>query len=124
MRFVCAVFVCAGMCWGTAFAQAPAKAGDDLNDLMAARAKAMVEAHRLQGEIRAAVTDPAYTSPDIERLRKRIEDLQVAIALTQNEIRSRVEAIPEVQAKVRKMEEANKSAAELNAKVEAREGAK
>lgn len=118
MRFVCACFVGAGLCWGAV----SARAEENLNDLMALRAKTMIEAHQLQMEIRQALLSPAHTSPEIERLRKRIQDLQDAIILTQNEIKGRVEALPDVKEKVKKVEEANKAVEELNKKIETRIG--
>jgi hypothetical protein len=59
MRSIGIVFVCVGMCIGRASAQTPPEAGDDLNDLMALRAKVMLEAHQMQVEIRQTWNDPA-----------------------------------------------------------------
>jgi hypothetical protein len=82
----------------------------------------MIGAHQLQMEIRQTWNDPAYTSPEIEKLRKTLLDLQAAIIRTQGEIREKVEALPEVQSKVKKLAEADKAVEELNKKIEAKAG--
>jgi len=109
-----ACFVCAGLCFGAANAQAP----DNLNDLMALRAKVMVEAHHLQMELRQMWNDPAVTSPEIEVLRKKFQDLQDALIRTQEEIIAKVEALPQNREKVKKLKEMNKQIEELNTKIE------
>jgi len=116
MRSFLVGFVCVGLCFGAANAQAP----EDLNDLMALRSKVMIEAHQLQMELRQAWNDPAYTSPEIAALRKKFQDLQEAILRTQAEIGAKVEALPALQEKVKKMKEANKQVEELNKKIEAK----
>ena len=116
MRFFCVGFVFAGLCFGVANAQAP----EDLNDLMALRSKVMTEAHRLQMELRQTWNDPAYTSPEIEALREKVKALQEAIVRTQTEIGAKVEALPALQEKVRKMKEANEQVEKLNRKIEAK----
>jgi predicted nucleic acid-binding Zn-ribbon protein len=118
MRFILAGIACVGLCAGGARAEG----ANDLNDLMALRAKVMVEAHQLQVEIRQAWDDPKHTSPEIELLRKKIQDLQDAILYTQADIRSRVEKLPEVQGKVKKVEAARKQVEELNQKIEKKLG--
>ena len=122
MRSVFVGFLCVGLCWGVGFAQTPPKADEDLNDLMALRAKVMVETYQLQMEISRMWNDPAYTSPEIEKLRKQIQDLQDAIIRTQAEIKRKVEELPAVRVKVKKVEEANKTIEELNKKIEAKQG--
>lgn len=122
MRLIIVACVCAGLCVVSADAQTPPKADDDLNDLMALRAKVMVEAHQLQMEIRQMGNDPAYTSPEIEKLRKALLDLQDAILRTQGEIQKKVEELPQVKVKVKQMEEANKTVEELNKKIKAKQG--
>ena len=122
MRSIGIVFVCAGMCIGRASAQTPPEAGDDLNDLMALRVKVMLEAHQMQTEIRQTWDDPACTSPEIEALRKKLQELHDAVLRTQGEIKEKVEALPEVQPKVKKLAEANKAVEELNKKIEAKVG--
>ncbi|MCL2103878.1 MAG: hypothetical protein FWH21_02290 [Kiritimatiellaeota bacterium] len=110
--------MCVGVCLGAARAQTPPKADDDLNDLMALRSKVMIEAYQLQMEIRQMWSDPAYTSPEIEALRKKHKALQEEILRTQTEIGAKVEALPELQPKVKKLEETNKRVEELNKKIE------
>ena len=121
MRSIYVAFFCAGLCVGMATAQTP-KAEEDLNDLMALRVKVMGEAHQLQMEIRRMWNDPASTSPEIEALRKKLQDLHDAVLRTQGEIREKVEALPEVQSKVKKLAEADKAVEELNKKIEAKAG--
>ena len=115
MRFILTAVACVGLCFGVA-------ADEELNDLMVLRSKIMIEAHQLQMDVRQTWNDPAYTSPEIEALRKTLEDLQEALLRTQGEIKEKVEALPEVQVKVKKMEEANKKVEELNQKIEAKTG--
>ena len=123
MRLFFLVFVCAGLCAGSAGAQTSQQGDTELNDLMAARSKVMIEAHQLQMEVRQARDNSAYTSPEIKALRKKIEDLQNILELTQNELRTKVEALPQVQAKIKKVEESAKKVGELNQKIEAKLGA-
>ena len=123
MRSFFLVFVCVGLCAGGAGAQAQPKVDTELNDLMAARTKAMIEAHQTQVEIRQSRDNPAYTSPEIEALRKKLQSLQEALERTQGEIQMKVEALPQVQAKIKKVDEAAKKIEELNQKIEAKLGA-
>ena len=122
MRFVLAGFACAGLCASVANAQA-APEEKELNDLMALRTKVIVEAHQLQMEVRQAWADPNHTSPEIELLRKKVQDLQAALYDTQVDIQRRVEKLPEVQAKIKKVEEANKQVEALTQTIEKKLGA-
>ena len=122
MRSILVASVCVGLCFGVANGQTPPKADDDLNDLMALRAKVMVEAHQLQMEIRQMCDDPAYTSPEIEALRKTLQDFKDAIVRTQGEIQKKVEELPAVKPKAEKMKEAAKKVEELNKKIDAKVG--
>jgi chromosome segregation ATPase len=124
MRIILASFVCVGLCLGAAKADTPPVIDQVLNDLMALRAKVMIEAHQLRMEVRQAVNDPAHTSPEIAALRKKVEELQEAITRTQGEIREKVEALPAVQEKIKKVEEAGKKVEELTQKIDAKVGAK
>lgn len=47
-----------------------------LNAWMAERAERVINAHRMEGELTRAVNDTSHTSPEIEVLRKRSQDLQ------------------------------------------------
>ena len=122
MRLIFLVLACAGLGACMVGAQTPEEGNTELNDLMALRTEVMIEAHQLQVEVRQARDNSAYTSPEIKALRKKIEDLQNALALTQDELRTKVEALPQVQAKIKKVGEAAKKVEELNQKIEAKLG--
>ena len=122
MRSFFLVLACAGLCICGAGAQTPPKGDSELNDLMAARSKAMIEAHQLQTEIRQSRDNPAYTSPEIETLRKKVQSLQDALERAQGEVQIKVEALPQVQAKIKKVGETAKKIEELNQKIEAKLG--
>ena len=122
MRFILAGFVCVGLCFGALHAQTPPKEGESLNDLMALRAKVMVEARQLQLELRQTWNDPAFTSPEIEKLRKKIQDLQDEIVRTHEAIGAKVEALPQNKEKSTKLKEMNKQIEELNKKIEPKQG--
>jgi len=118
MRLILAGFVCAGVCCGALNAQEPTKGVENLNDLMALRSKVIIEAHQLQMELRQTWNDPAYTSPEIEKLRKVLQELQDALMRTQEEIGAKVEALPQNQEKAKKLKEMNKRIEELNKKID------
>ncbi|MCL1921301.1 MAG: hypothetical protein FWG50_09545 [Kiritimatiellaeota bacterium] len=122
MRSIRVTFACVALCAGAAGAQTAPKIDEELNELMASRAKAMVEAHQLQQEISRTWADPAYTSPEIVVLRKKLQALEDAVAYAQDEIKGKVEALPQVQEKKRKLQEAMRKAEDLNKKIEARQG--
>ena len=121
MRFMLAGFVCVGLCFGALHAQTPPKEGESLNDLMALRAKLMGEAHQLKIELRYTWNDPAYTSPEVEKLRKKVQDLREEILRTQEEIGAKVEALPQNREKAKKLKEANQQIEALNKKIEAKQ---
>ena len=118
MRFILVGFVCAGMCCGALNAQEPPKGVENLNDLMALRSKVIIEAHQLQMELRQAWNDPAHTSPEIEKLRKTLQELQEALMRTHEEIGAKVEALPQNQEKAKKLKELTKQIEELTKKIE------
>jgi len=91
---------------------------------MALRSKTIIEAYQLQIEIRQAWNDPKYTSPEIELLRRKIEDLQAAILHTQATIQAKVEKMPEVQAKIKQAQEVDKQVEALTQQIERKQGAK
>jgi len=123
MRSILVAAVCVGLCFGLTGAEAPPEAEENLNALMALRAKTMLEAHQLQVEIRQFWADPASTSPEIEALKKKIVEFQEAIARTQDEIKAKIEELPRVQPIVKRKDEANKKVEELNKKIEEKLGA-
>ena len=94
-------------------------AGDrkQVNEWMAQRAEAMTGSHKLEAEVNQAWSDTAYSSPEVDALRARYRDLQQELLKTQREIQKRVLEVPEVQAKVRKLEESKKKEQELTRKI-------
>jgi peptidoglycan hydrolase CwlO-like protein len=89
----------------------------ELNDMLALRAKLMIEAHKTESEIHKAANDPAITSPEIEKLRKKIEDLQNEIIRTYGAIREEIEKRPEIKEKRKQIAEKEKQIEELNKKL-------
>ena len=90
-----------------------------LNDWMAERAERMIAAHRLEGELNRAVNDTAHTSPEIEALRKRSQELQEELSRTQIELRAKVMALPALQEKSAKLRQERRRISELSDKVKA-----
>jgi len=98
---ICAILLIAGL-----QAQAsvpvtptPAPTVNELNDMLALRAKLMLEAHAIESDIQKAVNDPTVTSSEIEKLRKKVQDLQNEIIQTFGAIRDEIEKRPEIQEK-------------------------
>jgi uncharacterized coiled-coil DUF342 family protein len=94
--------------------------GDTLNDLLATRAKLMIEAHKMGTEINKLVNDPKTTSPEIEALRKKIEDLQNEVMRAYDSIRKEIEKLPETKEKRKQIAEKEKQIEDLNKKIDAR----
>jgi len=92
----------------------------ELNDMMAARAKLMIEAHKMGTEISKSVNDPKTTSPEIEALRKKIEDLQNEVMRAYDSIRAEIEKLPETKEKRKQIAEKEKQIEALNKKIDAR----
>lgn len=90
-----------------------------LNDWMAERAERMLLAHRLEGELNRAVHDTANTSPEIETLRKRCQELQSELSRAQAELKKKVMALPALQEKRTKLEQERRCIDELSGKVKA-----
>jgi uncharacterized coiled-coil DUF342 family protein len=92
----------------------------ELNDLLATRAKLMIEAHKMGTEINKLVNDPKTTSPEIEALRKKIEDLQNEVMRAYDSIRKEIEKLPETKEKRKQIAEKEKQIEDLNKKIDAR----
>ena len=90
-----------------------------LNDWMAERAERMIAVHRLEGELAQAVNDTANTSPEIEALRKRCQDLQNELSRAQADLQKKVLALPALQEKRAKLEQERQSINEISNKVKA-----
>jgi len=88
-----------------------------LNDWMAERAERMIAAHRLEGELNRAPNDPANTSPEIEALRKRYQELQNEMSRVQADLHKKVMALPAMQEKRAKLEQERQQIKELSDKV-------
>lgn len=119
--------LCTVLCFFPALAQeaqvVPAQTtatGDNLNDLLAARAKLMIEAHKMGTEISKSVNDPKTTSPEIEALRKKIEDLQNEVMRAYDAIRAEIEKLPETKEKRKQIAAKEKQIEDLNKKIDAR----
>lgn len=120
----CIVFACAALVLSPLYAQEkeapasqPSPVTSELNQLMAQRAKLMIEAHKLESEINKAVNNPAVTSPEIEKLRKKVEDLQTEIIKTFAQIREEIEKLPETKEKRKQIAEKNKQVEALDKKL-------
>ena len=98
----------------------PVATTESLNDLLALRSRLMIEAHRLDSEIKKMVSDSKVTSPAIDALRKKVEDLQREIIKTFTQIREELENLPEVKAKRAAIAEKEKQIESLNKKIDAR----
>ena len=92
----------------------------ELNDMMAMRARLMIETHKMGTEITKAVNDPKTTSPEIEALRKKIEDLQNEVMRAYESIRTEIEKLPETKEKRKQIAEKEKQIESLNKKIDAR----
>ena len=68
-----------------------------LNDAMAARAVLMVEAHQAEEKLSKAWIDKKYTSPEIEKLRKRYQQLKFEMIEVREKLKSEVKKLPEIQ---------------------------
>jgi len=89
----------------------------ELNDMLALRAKLMVEAHKAESEINKAANDPTVTSPEIDKLRKKVEDLQNEIIKAYSTIREEIEKRPEIKEKRKQIAEKEKQIEALNQKL-------
>jgi hypothetical protein len=100
-------------------ADQPVAAKENLNDLLALRARLMIEANKLDSEIRKSINDKNLTSPAIEALRKKVEDLQREIIKTYTQIREEVEKLPEIKEKRTAIAQKEKQIEELTKKIDA-----
>lgn len=88
-----------------------------VGEWLSQRAEAMIEAHRLQGEVQAAAFDPACSTPAVEELRARVRDLQAEIEKVRREIQVKVLEVPAVREKARKIDELKAKEQELDKKI-------
>ncbi len=87
------------------------------NQWMAERAEKMVAAHRLGQELEEAWGNLKYATPEIDALRTRYRELQQQLALTQRELKKKVEEVPAVQEKRKKLDDESKRIQELTKKI-------
>lgn len=115
------ISVCLSLCARTAAAADLSKLSDadrqQVNEWMAQRATAMIEAYKLEREVSGAWSDKAYTSPEVEKLRDRYRELQQELLQTQQDIQKKVQEVPAVQAKLRQLDEAKAKGQELTKKI-------
>ncbi len=90
-----------------------------LNAWMAERAERVINAHQMEGELTHAVNDTAHTSPEIEVLRKRSQDLQDELSRVRTDLQKKVMALPALQEKKSALEQERKRINELSGKVKA-----
>jgi len=88
-----------------------------LNDWMAERAERMIAAHRLESELNQAADNPANTSPEIEALRQRRQELLNELSRVQAELHDKVMALPALREKRAKLEQERQRIKELSDKV-------
>ena len=93
-----------------------------VNEWMAQRAKAMIDAHKLEREIKATWSDPNYATPEVETLRKHYRELQEELVRTQREIQEKMRTVPELQPKVRLLDEMKQKELDLTKKLEDKAG--
>jgi chromosome segregation ATPase len=119
--------VCAGLCVDRVSAVDFKTLSDadrkQVNEWMAQRAETMVNARKLDNELRAAWSNPSYTSPEVEKLRARYRELQEELAKAQREIQEKVREVPALQPKVLQLQEMAKKVQEFDKKISEKTGA-
>lgn len=120
--FMCVIFWMvivghAGLLMAQDFSKLSEAERKQVNDWMAERAKTMIDAHKLEGEIDQAWADTKYSTPEVDALRKRYLELQQELLRTQEELRKKVREIPAVLEKRRQLDEAKKDIQKLSKKV-------
>ena len=120
--FMCVIFWMvivghAGLLMAQDFSKLSEAERKQVNDWMAERAKTMIDAHKLEGEIDQAWADTKYSTPEVDALRKRYLELQQELIRTQEELRKKVREIPAVLEKRHQLDEAKKDIQKLSKKV-------
>ena len=120
-KLTCMVAVCLIGAVGLLVAQDLSKLTEvqkkQLNDWMAERAERMIAAHRLESELNQAADNPANTSPEIEALRQRRQELLNELSRVQAELHDKVMALPALREKRAKLEQERQRIKELSDKV-------
>ena len=118
--------VCLSVCARRAAAEELSKLSEadskQVNGLMDQRAQIVIETRKLESEVSSAWTDTAYASPEVDALRARYRELQHELLQTQREIQKKVQDVPAVQEKLRRIEELKKKGQELTKKVSEKVG--
>ena len=106
------VGLCCGLLAVTAFAAEPASSATPANAGIDPKLAALVQRQvELSFTMKAQLQknenlcmDPKYTSPEIEKIRKRMETLKQEMVQLQVVLRQRVEELPEARAEIAKVE--------------------
>jgi TolA-binding protein len=91
---------------------------DTLNAVLAERAAKISEARKLERDSEMAFLDAANTSPEIDALRKEIEDLKQRLMQAQHKLREKVEGLPKVKESRERAAKLKKEASDLEKKAE------
>ncbi len=71
--------------------------GKELNDAMSERAELMVKAHKARERIDQAWADKSLTSPEIEKLRRRYQELRFEMVEVREKLKEEIQKLPEIQ---------------------------
>jgi len=88
-----------------------------LNDVMAERAELMIKAHYTQAELNKAWSDKALTSPEIEKLRARYQELSLEMHQVREKIKAEVAKLPQIKVKAEEVKAVNSRKDELEEKI-------
>lgn len=95
-----------------------------VNEWMAERAEKMIEANKVESELSQAWADTRYSNPSVDALRTRFRQLQDELASTMTELKKKIQEVPEVQVKQKKLDEMKARVRELSQKVDEKAGVK
>lgn len=116
------------VCCVTARAQDFSKISEEerrqVNAWMAERAEKMIDTNKLESELSQAWADTRYSNPSIDALRARFRQLQDELSNTMIELKKKVQEVPEVQDKQKKLDAIKARVSELSQKVDAKTGRK
>jgi chromosome segregation ATPase len=99
---VSSVVLMAALLHGAYADEAPG--GRELNDAMAERAELMVNSHQAKERIAQAWADKSLTSPEIEKLRQRYQELRFEMIAVREKLKTEVQKLPEIQEQQRRIE--------------------
>ena len=93
-----------------------------VNAWMAERAKRMITAYQLDTQLSQAWGNDAYTSPEIDALRKRYRELQQELRNTQFELKKKVMEIPALKEKQKQLDQEKETIKQLSIQVNEKAG--